>query len=162
MNERVNELTKYLTALSNAQSSGYKCNGEIAEVIRELRYETGVANADDKVGIYQRKIVELCGDYYDKERRFVNAQIYGAYMSSIGGYLFVDRGAGTTTSLKALADTFDDVVYVDERGHFTDDNLTDKVVFTERRKDIPRGSRPRCVIKIKQIDFFAHNQAHIV
>lgn len=161
INERVADLTTYLNALSNAQSSGYKCNGEIAEVIRHLRFETGIVNDDDKAGVHQRKIAEICGDRYNKDMRFINAQIYNAYLTGASGYLFVERCAGTTTSLKALAETFGDVVYTDERGRFTSDNLSDKVVFVERSKDIPRGSRPRCVIKIKQIDYTGHNTANI-
>jgi hypothetical protein len=161
MNERVSELTAYLTALSDAQGSGYKCNGEIAEVIRELRFETGLVNADDKVGLYQRKIVELCGDHYKEYLRFINAQIYNAYASGIDGDLYVARCTGTTTSLKALAETFDDVVYVDDMGRFTGENVTGKVVFVERNKELPRGTRPKCVIKIKQIDFTGDNSANI-
>ncbi|AZU61059.1 hypothetical protein [Neobacillus mesonae] len=161
MIERVNELTKYLSALSEAQNSGYKCNGEMAEVIRELRVETGLVNTEDKAGVYNRKITELCGDYYKKDLRFVNAQIYNAYITGISGEIYVSRCSGTTTSLRALAETFDDVVYTDERGHFTSGNLTDKVVFMERRNEIPRGARPKCVIKIRQIDFVGDTQINI-
>lgn len=48
MNKRVSELVDTLTALSAALSSGYKCNGEIAEVIRELRLELGLKNSGFK------------------------------------------------------------------------------------------------------------------
>jgi hypothetical protein len=162
MNERVGELTKYLTALSDAQGGGYKCNGEIAEVIRELRFETGLVNAEDKAGMYQRKIVELCGDYYNKDMRFANAQIYNAYLSGISGELYVPRCSGTTTSLKSLAEIFDDVVYIDDMGRLTSNNVTDKVVFVERGKVLPRGARPKRVIKIRQIDFTGDNSANII
>jgi hypothetical protein len=161
MNERVDDLTTYLKALIDAQNSGYKCNGEIAEVIRELRHETGVANSEDKLGIYQRNIVEICGSSYNKDMRFVNAQIYYAYLSGVGGEIYVSRCSGASTSLRALAETFDDVVYTDERGRFTSDNLTGKVVFTERNKFLPIGSRPKCVIKIRQIDFIGDTRANI-
>ena len=161
MNERVGDLTTYLKVLIDAQSSGYKCNGEIAEVIRELRHETGIVNAEDKAGVYQRKLVEICGDNYSKDYRFANALIYNAYLSGISGEMYVSRATGTTTSLKALAEAFDDVVYTDERGRFTNDNLNDKVVFLERSKSVPTGSRPKCVINIRWIDFIDFNRARI-
>lgn len=161
MNERVRELTAYLTALSNAQGNGYKCNGEIAEVIRELRYETELVTTEDKSGLYFSKIVLLCGDYYNKDMRFANAQIYNAYMAGISGVLYVPRRSGTTTSLRALGKTFDDVVYIDDMGRFTGENVTGKVVFIERNKELPRGTRPKCVIRIKQIDFVGDTGANI-
>jgi hypothetical protein len=160
MNERVTDLTTYLKVLVDAQNSGYKCNGEIAEVIRELRFETGVANTEDKAGLYHRKIVENCGDCYNKDKRFVNAQIYNAYMTGVNGTIFLPRCSGTTTSIKALAEVFDDVVYFED-GRCNSHNYTDKVVFIERQQLVlPRGSRPKCVIIISQIDFTGSKEGY--
>jgi hypothetical protein len=147
MSERVPELTKYLLALSEAQKSGYKCSGEMSEVIRELRCEIGLVNIEDKFGLYTRKILEICGDLYSKEKQFINTQIYFAYLSQANGELYLNRGSGVTTSIKALMEVFDDVVYIKD-SNYSQYSLADKVVFIEGNNEIPRGNKPKRVIRI--------------
>jgi hypothetical protein len=161
MNERVTELTTYLTALSSAHAAGYKCHGEIGEAIKALRLEALWEYTDDTHAGYRRRIVEICGELYSEKHRLVNELIYTAYRSGFDGEVFLSRCSGTTTSIDALNDLFPDVVYVKSQEDISFTDFTDKVVFVEGRVELPRWGRPKCVIKIRQIDFTGDNSANI-
>jgi hypothetical protein len=156
IDERVNEftaLTTYLESLAKVQQSGYNCNREISEVIKELRTKLGLNNADvsELYKRYIRRIFLDCGESYSEDKALVNAQIFYAYISGKSGELYFRRCSGVTTSILALMKVFDDVVYV-KSPRDSVPGVAGKVVFLEGGAKLPRGTRPRSVIKIRSID----------
>lgn len=159
-NERVSELTTYLTALTSAHAAGYKCHGEISEAIRELRDVTMGDNKDAEYVRYKLAIKQLVGantmpDRNSNQRMLLtNKTIYNAYANNDADTLELcfGRCSGATTSINALINTFDDVEYIDNARKYRDVNVTDKVVFIERDIQLPTGVRPKRVIRIRQFE----------
>jgi hypothetical protein len=158
-NERVGELTTYLTALTSAHSAGYKCHGEIGEALRELRTATMGDSKDADYVRYKLEIKREIGNNVLNDRNayqrmlFTNKTIYNAYANNDADTLELcfGRCSGTSTSINALINAFDDVVYIEyERNRGA--NVTDKVVFVERDIQLPTGVRPKRVIRIRQFE----------
>jgi hypothetical protein len=152
MNEKITELTTFLSALAQVQGNGYKCHGEISEVIRELRNLTGISFKEGTADEYLNKIHEFCGDHYDTKKAAVNEQIRNAYLTGINSTLFFERCSGVSTSLKALAEIYDDIIYVENSKYGNLPQTLGKVIFVENSVELPRGIRPRCTIRIRQIE----------
>ena len=157
-NDRIYELTTYLNALTTAHAAGYKCHGEIGEALKELRSRTMSASNDVDYVRYKMTIkrsVENVGMDRDTFQRllFTNRALFNAYAENDASYLELcfGRCSGVTTSIEALVETFDDVVYIYNNLHTVGD-LTNKVVFVERDIELPRGVRPRRVIRIRQFE----------
>jgi hypothetical protein len=147
---KTEELLAYFDRLIAAEKAGYHCSREIAEVIYELRRELDVG-FNDVAERYKEEILHSCGESYTEEKAIVNSQIFRAYLSGLSGELYFRRCSGVTTSILALMKVFDDVVYVKSPRDSVPD-VTGKVVFLEGGAELPRGTRPRSVIKIRSID----------
>ena len=115
MNVRIEELTAYLNALTSANSSGYKCDREIAEVIKELRRELSLSS--DCEYKYRLAILTLTGDA-DSGFVSTNNLVFATYANDKSPHsdIYFPRWSGVTTSLAALAMAFDDVVFIADEG----------------------------------------------
>lgn len=152
-NRRVNDLTNYLEALSSAQASGYKCSEEMREVVRAIRQECGMMRTyEDDYNEYLRRILFKCEDRFTRELSIVNAQIFQAYKAKVAGDLYFKRCTGVSTSIEALTEMYDDVVYIRDINRMQHVDVTDKVVFREGFAQLSRGTRPKVVINIRSID----------
>lgn len=101
--------------------------------------------------VYIENIKELTGDSYSDEYELINENIYQHYVSREGGYLLTERTAGTSTSIKALANTFDDVLFIDREAMDKryNRNVNGKVVFIDEGIVRPRyDGKPDCVYHV--------------
>jgi hypothetical protein len=126
MNERVNELTAGINALSTAQEHGHKCGNEMSRLVSALTAElvgsdNGHQPKDDRNYIrYKYAIKELTGNPGINSRekylalRTTNKQIYAAFEDVTCDHadLYFARCSGVTTSAAALSIAFDNVVIV--------------------------------------------------
>lgn len=157
-NDRISELTTYLNSLTTAHAAGYKCHGEIGEALKELRSRTmGDSNDVDyvryKLAVNRRHTNVIMDRDTFQRLLFTNRTLFNAYAENDASYLELcfERCGGVTTSIEALVETFDDVEYIYSNS-LTVSDLTDKVVFVERDIELPRGVRPKRVIRIRQFE----------
>jgi hypothetical protein len=132
---------------------------EAKEATKALRELEGAQNQGADYVRYKLAVKQLVGDNTMTNRNdyqrmlFTNKTIYNAYANNDADTLELcfGRCSGTTTSIIALMNTFDDVVYI-ENARNRDVNVTDKVVFIERDIRLPTGVRPKRVIRIRQFE----------
>jgi hypothetical protein len=130
MTKRTDDLLSYFDRLIAAERSEYHCQREIGEVIAELRDELNIAEkkvSGDETDYIRFKLAvkELSGSHDLLERNeqrqllLTNKTLFQAYKEFRGDKteLFFGRCSGVTTTLQALAKTFDDVYVVTHHPH---------------------------------------------
>lgn len=132
---------------------------EAKDAVKALRELESIQNQDTTYTRYKSSIKRLVNDNIIPDRNrhqqmlLTNSTIFNAYSNSDAETLELcfGRCTGTSTSILALIETFSDVVYI-ENHRKRDVNVTDKVVFIERDIQLPRGVRPKRVIRIRQYE----------
>ncbi|PJI12411.1 hypothetical protein CTV96_09705 [Bacillus altitudinis] len=129
---------------------------EVKETVRslaELRSQGEAASEyGGKYDEYIKRIEDVVGQRTG-ERAMTNDIIYRAYETKYAGPLLFRRCAGVTTSLRALAETFDDVVYLDGFDEKPSENeLNGKIVFKEPGVRLPGFASPLRLITIETVD----------
>ncbi|WP_353854797.1 hypothetical protein [Bacillus sp. Bos-x628] len=129
---------------------------EVKETVRSLAVLRGKGEEKTptigKYNEYIKRIEDVVG-YRAGERAMTNDIIYRAYETKYAGPLLFRRGAGVTTSLRALVETFDDVVYMEYNGemHFSKD-LNGKIVFKDPGIKLPNFASPLRLIELESAD----------
>ncbi|QNH48743.1 MULTISPECIES: hypothetical protein [unclassified Bacillus (in: firmicutes)] len=119
----------------------------------ELRSQDG-GNIDtnDKYAEYIKHIEAEVGER-SGERAMTNDIIYRAYETRYAGPLLFRRAAGVTTSLRALAETFDDVVYLEYQGdEYHSKDINGKIVFKDPGVTLPNYATPLRLIELESVD----------
>ncbi|MCP9283027.1 hypothetical protein [Bacillus safensis] len=129
---------------------------EVKETVRslaELRsQDEATSDYDDKYNEYIKRIEDVVG-HRAGERAMTNDIIYRAYETKYAGPLLFRRGAGVTTSLRALAETFDDVVYMEYNGDmYFSKKLNGKIVFKDPGVKLPNFAAPLKLIELESAD----------
>lgn len=143
------DVSKALTGLKALQRETRKA----IQGLKELESVNDVYIKSD----YQRfkqEIVNLVNGEFIERFKITNDTIFSAYHNGEKEInLYFGRLVGVSTSIKALQNIYDDIVYIShiKRNRHTP-NLNNKVVFMETGFDLPRGMSPKKVIRIIQID----------
>lgn len=153
MTDRMKELSAYLETLATVQSSGYKCNGEIAKALRELEELVAGSKAVVMRAEYNHSLFREVDGPLREECRTVNEQIFAAYKQAVNGTLYFERASGVSTSIRALRAIAPNVVYLEYGKDYSGVDVKGKVVFVDSGVELSRGLRPKAVIKIRAIDF---------
>ncbi len=155
MMTKINDRLAYLDRLISVQNCGHNVHEEIDEAIALVRSELREDQTefvDTNYGRYIENVKRLAGDWYSEEFRLANDIIYGAYSSGAEGEVYIGRGMGTSTSIRALENTFKDVVYLSVETQRNAPNLNGKVVFVDPGVSVPRGQRIKRLLKISCVD----------
>lgn len=129
---------------------------EVKETVRslaELRsQDEATSDYGGKYNEYIRRIEDVVGQRAG-ERAMTNDIIYRAYETKYAGPLLFRRCAGVTTSLRALVETFDDVVYMEYNGEmYFSKELNGKIVFKDPGVKLPNFAAPLRLIEIESAD----------
>lgn len=125
---------------------------EVKETVRSLAELRSQDDGSGKYNEYIKRIEDVVGERTG-ERALTNDIIYRAYETRYAGPLLFTRCAGVTTSLRALAETFDDVVYLEGLDEKPSENeLNGKIVFKEPGVRLPGFPSPLRLITIETVD----------
>jgi len=135
-----------------AERLGEKPLADGWEMARSLRSIFGKVDSEDKYEEYIDNVKKIAGDRYSDDFSLTNELIYQAYHLGKGCELLVRRHSGTSTSLIALGDTFNDVEYL-QRGdrNYTPD-LDGKVVFVDPGVSVPEDCQIKRIYRIVSVD----------
>ena len=142
--------------VSNEEVERMRKNGIIVpnydEVFDEEEHQKVIEEYKEKLKYaeYKVNIKEIVGDDYNSSYEGVNKDIYEIYKQRKGGDISVFRGSGTSISIMALANTFDDVLFIDFKAmnERYNRNVDGKVVFIDEGIDPRMYGKPACVYKI--------------
>lgn len=125
---------------------------EVKETVRSLAELRSRDDDGGKYNEYIKRIEDVVGQR-SGERAMTNDIIYRAYETKYAGPLLFRRAAGVTTSLRALTETFNDVVYVEYPGerHFSKE-LNGKIVFKDPGVKLPNFAAPLRLIELESAD----------
>jgi hypothetical protein len=141
------DISEALTGLKALQREVRKAT----QALRELETENQINTGSD-YDKYKREIERLI-DVNIEGFKVTNDTIYSAYHNEEKEIdLYFGRCVGVSTSIKALMNVYDNVAYI--KPHRPIPNVHNKVVFVEAGLDLPRGSRPKKIIRIRQIDSY--------
>ncbi|WP_342468178.1 hypothetical protein NSS78_16125 [Bacillus sp. FSL W8-0920] len=122
------------------------------ETVRSLAELRSRDEDGGKYNEYIKRIEDVVGQR-SGERAMTNDIIYRAYETKYAGPLLFRRAAGVTTSLRALVETFDDVVYLSYSDKKTLENeLNGKIVFKDPGVRLPGFASPIRLITIEVVD----------
>ncbi len=144
------EVSEAITGLKALQREAKAATQALAELREEqAKHEDTPSTVYEE---YIENVKRLAGDWYSEEFRLANNIIYGAYSSGAEGEVYIGRGMGTSTSIRALENTFKDVVYLSVETQRNAPNLNGKVVFVDPGVSVPRGQRIKRLLKISCVD----------
>ncbi|KJR67788.1 hypothetical protein [Bacillus velezensis] len=144
------EVSEAITGLKALQREAKTATQALAELREEqAKHEDTPSTVYEE---YIENVKRLAGDWYSEEFRLANDIIYGAYSSGAEGEVYIGRGMGTSTSIRALENTFKDVVYLSVETQRNAPNLNGKVVFVDPGVSVPRGPRIKRLLKISCVD----------
>lgn len=129
---------------------------EVKETVRslaELRsQDEATSDSGGKYNEYIKRIEDVVG-HRAGERAMTNDIIYRAYETKYAGPLLFRRAVGVTTSLRALAETFNDVVYLEYQGDaYLSKDINGKIVFKDPGVTLSNHATPLRLIELESVD----------